>query len=198
MNILITGGMGFVGTAIVKRLAKTDRVTVIDRCDFGISSAIEPLIRDGIVEFINADLADAMPIYSRVAAGEFDLLIHLAALHYIPACEKEPLVAYQNNVMNSLALLQSLPRGGRLINFSTAAVYKPDDRPHREDASPILPLDIYGLTKKHVEDLAAYYAEKNGLMILNVRLFNAVGPGETNPHLLPAIISQLQKGKRSI
>ena len=85
-----------------------------------------------------------------------------------------------------------------MINFSSAAVYEPSMSPHCEDKSSLSPNDVYGYSKKHVEDLLAYYARARGLSILNIRLFNAVGPGETNPHILATILAQLNQGAKVI
>lgn len=186
--------MGFVGTPIVRRLAVSHRVTVVDRLDFGMPQEMKRLLQDKIIDLRQKDICQDQELIQMIGSGAFDLVIHLAALHYIPACERNPISAYQNNLLSSLAILQNCPAGARMINFSTSAVYKTEERPHREEESPLKPCDIYGWTKKHVEDLAIYYADKKNLSILNIRLFNATGPGETNPHVLPAILSQLQKG----
>ena len=195
---LITGGMGFIGTAMTKHFAKTDRVTVVDRLDFGISSEIEPLLQDKIVEFVEADLAEPSPILNRIAEGEFDCIVHLAALTYIPLCEEYPEFTYSSNTITSLNLFSRLPEKTKLINFSTSATYALDTKFHREETSDLHPVDIYGLSKKHMEDLSAYYAKKNSIGMINIRLANAAGYGETNPKLLGTIFEQILSGSDTV
>jgi len=193
-RILVTGGMGFIGTAVVRRLAKTDRVTVVDRLDFGRSPQVDALIAEGRVELVVADLADPGPIHDRIAKGEFDGIIHLAALTHIPLCEAYPDIAYRSNVVASLNIISRVPDGCRLINISTSSTYAPEDHRHGEDSSALAPIDFYGLTKKHVEELAAYYAKLNNVGMINVRLANAAGYGETNPKLIGTILTQIHSG----
>ena len=76
---------------------------------------------------------------------------------------------------------------------STAAVYAPSEQPH-DETSAIGPTDIYGLTKLWTEQLAELFHRKTGKPVGVARLFNVFGPGETNPHLIPTIVLQLQRG----
>lgn len=197
-KILITGGMGLVGTAFVKRFARTDRVTVADRLDFGISPEVEPLIHGGSVELLVTELSRPSELHKRVGSGEFDAVIHLASLTHIPLCEAYPDLAYGANVISVLNLLSGLPGRCKFVNFSSSATYLPESTLHEEKSSPLMPCDFYGWTKKHAEDLCEYYARKNQLTVLNIRLANAAGPGETNPKLLGTIFQQVQAGSRII
>ena len=194
-RILVTGGMGFVGTAIVKQLAKINQVTVADRLDFGISPEVEPLLRGKKIEFVETDMAYLSPLFSRLAGGEFDAVVHLAALTHIPLCDQYPDFSYRSNVIPPLNLFAHSCPSTRFINFSTSSTYAPELSLHVEDASPLDPIDLYGWQKKHVEELACYYAAKRELSILNVRLANAAGRGETNPKLIGTILQQIRSGE---
>jgi UDP-glucose 4-epimerase len=81
---------------------------------------------------------------------------------------------------------------------SSAAVYKPLETAHNEDASAVGPVDVYGYTKLHGEDFVRHFARDRGFNAAIVRLFNVIGPGETNPHVLPEIIRQLKAGTRKL
>jgi UDP-glucose 4-epimerase len=127
-----------------------------------------------------------------------DVIIHLAALHYIPECERNPALAVATNVAGTLNLLQWAPTGSRFVFASSGAVYKPQAQPHSEAASDVGPTDIYGLTKLHGEQYVTAMAAKRDLRAVVVRLFNVIGPGETNPHLLPEMVAQLKAGRNTI
>lgn len=196
MRVLITGGNGFVGRALTRQLSDEHEVAVLDS------------LRDGPPRFGRAEL-DRLRFFpvdlrgfpltaAAVAAFAPDAVIHLAAIHFIPACEQAPDDAIATNTLGTANLLRACPPGTRFVFASTAAVYAPADAPHVEDASRIGPMDVYGLSKLHAEDWVRYLAPQRGLDATIVRLFNVIGPGETNPHLLPAILAQLRRGERTL
>ncbi len=197
-KILLTGAMGFIGTAVTKRLAKRYSVTVADMLQFGVSAEIRPLIDSGQVTLIETDLSEKSALHDRIAAGEFDWIVHLASLTHIPFCEKYPDIAYKCNVLTLLNIVSIVPPETRLINFSTSSTYDVETISHVEDTSPLRPNDFYGWTKKHAEDLLAYYTERRGLSTLNLRLANAAGFGETNIKLLGTILQQIHQGKTTV
>jgi UDP-glucose 4-epimerase len=196
-RVLVTGGMGFIGTSVVSRLARKRPVTVGDRLDFGVPGAVRTLIETGTVEMSAGDLTHPSALHDRLASGAFDVVVHLAALHYIPACEARPLDAYRDNIQSTVALLAHCPAGTRFLNLSSAAVYRPSDVPHSEGAA-LGPTDVYGWTKKQGEEITSYFARARRLSAINIRLFNAVGPGETNPHVLPNLLLQVAAGATSL
>jgi len=132
--------------------------------------------------------------------GEFrpETIIHLAAIHFIPECEAQPQDAVSTNVQGTLELLRFCPPNCRFVFTSSAAVYTPMDTPHCELESEVGPVDVYGFSKLHGEDYVTYFGALRGFETVIVRLFNVIGPGETNPHVLPEIIKQLKCGRRSL
>ena len=104
----------------------------------------------------------------------------------------------ETNVHGTVNLLCAAPPGTRFVFASSGAVYKPDDKPHVEDDATLGPSDVYGYTKLHGEHYVKYFAAQRVSRAVVVRLFNVVGPGETNPHLLPEIIAQLKAGRTTL
>src|SRR5690606_36433472 len=127
-----------------------------------------------------------------------DAIIHLAAVHYIPECEQSPDLAVRTNVTGTVNTLLAAPPGCRFVYASSGAVYRPDPHPHSEAAAAVAPTDIYGFTKLHGEQYVRYLAHRREFAAVIVRLFNVVGPGETNPHLLPEILAQLKAGRSTV
>ena len=197
MRVLVTGGGGFVGRPLCSQLVQEHEVLVLDSFRFGRQRVESPDLAG--VEFVELDLLDAEAVASEVRRFRPDAILHLAAIHYIPECEQNPTGAFATNVRGTVNLLASCPENCRFLFVSSAAVYQPSLEPHRED-DPVVatPGDLYGLTKLHGEHYTRYFARERGFAATIVRLFNVIGPGETNPHLLPEIAAQLEAGRRRI
>lgn len=195
-RILVTGGAGFVGRPLVRRLAPEHDVLVLDALHHGGGRFTAPELAG--LSLITGDVRDPATIAGAVSGFAPEIIIHLAAVHFIPDCERDPPATIATNLVGTVNLLRAAPAGCRFVLASSGAVYRPDDRPHVEDASALEPADIYGLTKLQAEQYLAYFARRRELAGIAVRLFNVVGPGETNPHLLPEIVLQLRAGQRRI
>lgn len=191
MRVLVSGGGGFVGRAVIRHFYEEHDVSVIDRMHFGIDRFTKHDLDRITLHPIN--IADAEGVHAVVDHFKSDVIIHLAATHFIPQCESDPTNTVSTNIKGTVNMLRACPSGCRFVFASSGAVYAPSDEPHRED-SPIDPRDVYGLTKLHGEHFVQYFSALRGFPAAIVRLFNVVGPGETNPHLLPEIVAQLKAG----
>jgi len=195
-NILVTGGMGFIGPTVINRLKHDNNLVVIDRLDYGLPPVLENSINEDF-EFIESDLSERSTIHQRISSGEFDSIIHMASMSLIPVCENQPDYAYKSNTLSPLLLLQANTKKSIFLNFSTSAVYSPAEEFHDED-DYYEPIDVYGWTKKHTEEIAKFYARKMDFPVINIRLANAAGYGETNLKLLGEILSQISNGRKEI
>jgi UDP-glucose 4-epimerase len=197
MKVLVTGGSGYVGRALCRRLLPEHELHVLDSFRFGRSRFAAEEAAGARVHACNLDEAQAVSDCLESVAP--DAVIHLAAVHYIPECEADPRRALATNVTGTVNLLSACPAGSRVIVMSSAAVYEPSERPHREsDPTVQQPVDMYGLTKLHCESYTRYFARERDFSAVLVRLFNVVGPGETNPHLVPEIVAQALAGKNAL
>ncbi|MFE1601557.1 NAD-dependent epimerase/dehydratase family protein [Methylobacterium sp. ID0610] len=192
MRIMVIGGNGFVGRPLSRLLSTEHEVCVLDTLRYGaLRFTGEELSR---LKVVLGDINDPDEVGAAIAAFRPEAIVHLAAIHYIPECEQDPGLAARVNVAGTVNLLTACPPGCRFVFASSGAVYKADERPHGEVESIVEPSDIYGFTKLHGEHYVRYMAALRGFPAVVVRLFNVIGPGETNPHLMPEIVAQLKAG----
>lgn len=144
------------------------------------------------------DIRQMEPLRAVIADFAPDAIIHLAAIHFIPECESDPELAISTNVVGTANVAASCPAGCRLVFASSGAVYRPEETPHDEVRSPVEPADVYGWTKLHGCQYVRYFARQRKYPACIVRLFNVIGPGETNPHVLPEIVAQLKAHRLSL
>jgi UDP-glucose 4-epimerase len=199
MNIFVTGGAGYIGSATAEALLKSGyQVTVYDSLVTGHKDAVP----EGAT-FIQADLSDSHALAEALTRQKFDAVLHFAAFIEAGESMKEPGRFYQNNFTNSLKLIETAVRAGvkRFVLSSTAAVYQSSDEPLTED-SPLGPTNVYGHTKLLTEQTLEWYRKIHGLHYAALRYFNACGAlpnrGEAHrpeSHLIPLVL-QVPLGKR--
>ena len=192
MNILVTGGAGYIGSATAEALIKSGHsVTVYDSLITGHRKAVP---QDAT--FIEADLSDSHALVKTLTDQKFDAVMHFAAFIEAGESMKDPGRFYHNNLTNSLALIETAFRAGvkRFVLSSTAAVYQSSDEPLTEE-STMGPTNVYGHTKLLVEQALDWYRRIHGFHFAALRYFNACGalPGrgeahQPESHLIPLVL----------
>ena len=192
MNILVTGGAGYIGSATAEALVKEGHsVTVYDSLVTGHRAAAP----EGAA-FIQADLSDSHMLAKVLTDQRFEAVMHFAASIEAGESIKDPGRFYQNNFTNSLSLMETAVRAGvkRFVLSSTAAVFQSSDEPLTEE-SPLGPTNVYGHTKLMVEQALDWYRKIHGLHFAALRYFNASGalPGrgeahQPETHLIPLVL----------
>jgi len=193
MNILVTGGAGYIGSATAEALVKAGHsVTIYDSLVTGHRAAVPEGAR-----FICADLGDEITLSETFEEEKFGAVMHFAAFIEAGESMKVPGKFFRNNFVNSLSLIETAVQSGvkQFVFSSTAAVYQSSDEPLTED-SPIGPTNVYGQTKHMTEEALDWYRQIHGLHFAALRYFNASGalPGrgeahQPESHLIPRILS---------
>jgi UDP-glucose 4-epimerase len=201
MNIFVTGGAGYIGSAAAEALLnKGYSVTIYDSLVTGYRSAVPEAAR-----FIKADLGDSSALTAALASEKYDAVMHFAAFIEAGESMKDPGKFFKNNLANSLQLIEAATRAGvkRFVLSSTAAVYASDDAPLNEDSS-IDPANAYGFTKLSIEQALEWYRRIHGLHFTALRYFNACGalPGrgeahQPESHLIPLVL-KVALGQRAV
>ncbi len=192
MNILVTGGAGYIGSAAAEALVKAGHaVTVYDSLVTGHKQAVPT-----DAAFVQADLSDSYTLIETLTREKFDAVMHFAASIEAGDSMKDPGRFFQNNFTNSVTLMETAARAGvkRFVFSSTAAIFESSDEPLMED-SPLGPTNVYGQTKLMVEQALEWYRQIHGLHFASLRYFNASGalPGrgeahQPESHLIPLVL----------
>ena len=210
MNILITGGAGYIGSHVLKALLEknSDKITVIDNFYSGSRDALVALESVGKFEFIKCDLADTDLLEEIFSTHKFDAIIHFAAYIEVFESMQNPLKYYLNNTANTANLINLALKFGvkKFIFSSTAATYGEPENGVVCENSPQNPINPYGNSKLMSEQILKDAAAANSDFKFGIlRYFNVAGAsldgliGQNYPnatHLIK-VATQTITGKRA-
>jgi len=202
MNIFVTGGAGYIGSAAANALLNAGHsVTVYDSLVTGYRLAIP-----SGAKFIQADLSDADLLKKTLSAQKYDAVMHFAAFIEAGESMKNPGKFFKNNLANSLQLIDTAVHSGvnAFVLSSTAAIFASNEEPLSEE-SPIKPVNVYGYSKLVIEESLEWYRKIHGLHYATLRYFNACGalPGhgeahQPESHLIPLLLKVALDQSKSI
>lgn len=193
MKILITGGAGYIGGTLTRRLlAGGHAVTIYDNLCHSKRSAVA-----SGAEFVEGDIADRKLLEQTLKVGQFQGIMHFAALIEAGESMQRPEIYFRNNTAGTLSLLEAMLATGhqRLVFSSTAACYgEPVTTPILEDAK-LEPTNAYGESKLLVEHMLRWFNRIHGFRYASLRYFNVAGAiegygeaHEPESHLIPLVL----------
>jgi UDP-arabinose 4-epimerase len=201
MNILVTGGAGYIGSHCCKALA---------------AGGHRPIVFDSLVkghrenvrwgELVRGDINDPEALEHCLEHCRVDAVVHFAAFIEVGESVADPLAYYANNVGGTLQVLRAVQRHGvrNFVFSSSAAVYGTPERVPIEEDHPLTPLSPYGWTKRMMEAMLEDFGRAYGLRWTALRYFNAAGAdrsadiGEAHDpesHLIPRVLDAAIAGR---
>ncbi len=172
MNILVTGGAGYIGSVTTKLLLeKGHDVVVFDNLEYGYRAAV------GDTPLIKGDLRSRDQVSAVFDQHQFDAVIHFAAYTSVSESVKNPSKYYRNNVFGSLNLIDQSVEAGvdKIVFSSTSAVYGEPDYLPVDEKHPTRPESPYGESKLVVERILKWQDKAHNLKSVALRYFNVAG-----------------------
>jgi len=195
-KILVTGGSGWLGGAVVRRLlSQGDAVVSVDLL---VSPAMEAGARDNSL-LVNrvADLTDPEGIRQVMEQDRPDAVIHCGAIVGVLQCAGIPAKVTRVNVEGMANLLEAMRAAGvrRMIHVSTEETYGDFEAPVITEDHPQRPTSVYGLTKLAAENFARVYSRNHGMECIHVRTCWVYGPNLPRPRMPKTYIDAALRGE---
>ena len=194
LNILVTGGAGYIGSHACKALARAGHIPItLDNFDYGHHWAVKwgPLVE--------GDLADVVLLRQIFREYKIDAVMHFAGYAYVGESMVDPGKYFRNNVANTVGLLDTMVENAvdKIVFSSTCATYGIPDRLPIDERSPQRPVNPYGESKLFMERAMNWYSLAHGIRSVSLRYFNVAGADPDNEigedhnpetHLIPLVI----------
>jgi UDP-glucose 4-epimerase len=187
MRVVITGGAGFIGANLCRRLIATpgvDEVVVLDNLVTGSAANIAGLD----VRFVEGSILDDDALDDACAGAA--AIVHLAALGSVPRSVADPMASHLNNATGTAMVLEAARRHGNLhtIVASSSSVYGANPALPKHEELATRPMSPYAATKLATESYSLAWANSFGLPVLAFRFFNVFGPLQAAGHAYAAVI----------
>jgi len=203
MEILVTGGAGYIGGTVTRLLLKAGhKVTVYDY----MRNKPDSIVPDGAT-LVKGDIGDGELLGRVLSENKFDGVMHFAALIEAGESMVKPEIFFRNNTASTLVLLETMLKTGhnKLVFSSTAACYgEPVSSPIFEEAA-LKPTNVYGESKLMVEHMLRWFNLIHGFRYASLRYFNVAGAiegygeaHEPESHLIPLILDVALGRRKSI
>jgi dTDP-glucose 4,6-dehydratase len=206
MKLLVTGALGFVGTALIRRLLdapgglaglKVDELTVVDVMTYAANQKTVDVLKRNNVPVIEADVCDAPLMNSLVR--EHNCVIHLAGETSVDRSLQDPPLFARTNIIGTQTILEAARQAGevRIVHISTDEVWgQVEGRQRFDEMSPYSPRNPYAATKAAADHLVRSYGKAYGLRYNIVHFTNLYGPWQHPEKLIPGSIARILAGEK--
>jgi UDP-glucose 4-epimerase len=184
-KIALVGGMGFIGSHIVKQMAlRHEFVVVAKKNNLGLDDNYFRKTRKSVKGFVNL-------------LSDVNAVVHLAAIRPESSGEVLSFEKYLPNIELSAAIFEACRQLNitNVVNISSMSVYSKINLLPFDESQDVVPKNLYGVAKKSVEDLAAFYNQFHGLCIKSLRLAQVIGLGEKEKFMFTTFLKQAAAGQ---
>ena len=192
-NIFVTGGSGYIGSVVVRRLLERGyAVSVFDNLERGHRRNVDPAAK-----LVVGDLRNASEIDAAIAEAMPDAVVHFAAYALVGESMSDPMMYFRNNVLGGINLLAAMGKIGckRIIFSSSCATYGVPPALPIEENMPQVPTNPYGQSKLMFEQMCNWLAKTQGFEPTFLRYFNAAGAAfgmaedhDPETHIIPNVL----------
>lgn len=204
MNILVTGGAGFIGSNLCEQLlAAGHRLSIVDDLNDFYSplekeANLELIRKRGSLRFYRADISDEQRVYQLVSESQPEVIVHLAGRAGVRPSLEQPLLYERVNVGGTMALLEAARKCGvrKFVFASSSSIYGVANRiPFSEDDLTNLPISPYAATKIAGEKICYTYSHLYGLSVICLRFFTVYGPRQRPDLAIRKFTEMIDSGK---
>ncbi|HWF73662.1 MAG TPA: NAD-dependent epimerase/dehydratase family protein [Solirubrobacteraceae bacterium] len=183
-SVMVTGGLGFVGRHLVRRLVADGHQVVSYNRDFSESA-------DPAVTSVQGELFDIPRLIRTLDEHAVQGILHTAAMSHPELSVELPVSTFAANVYGTLSVLESARMAGvrRIVNFSSECAYGHQETEIVREDARLRPITPYGVTKVTTEMLADVYTDLYGLDVVSLRITEVYGPGNPMPEVLREMIA---------
>jgi UDP-glucose 4-epimerase len=194
MKYLVTGGAGFIGSNLVKKLLEMgEDVRILDNFATGKRENVLPYINNPHLTVIEGDLRSFHIV--RTAVKGVDYILHQGALPSVPRSINDPITTNDVNILGTLNILEAAKEFGvkRVVCASSSSIYGNSETLPKVETMPVNPMSPYALTKYAQERYCQIYYNLYGLETVALRYFNVFGPNQDPTSQYSAVIPKFIK-----
>lgn len=199
MRVLITGGAGYIGSNLARRLlAEGNEVILFDN----LSSSLPRNLLDlaGRAKLVTGDILDLSHFLRVARDNQVQRIVHTAAVVSVPASMERPLYTAKVNIEGSLNVLETARLSGidRVVDISSAEAYGAFEQDPASEEHPLNSTTPYGITKAAVERFGNHYSDHHGIHYVAARISYAYGVGHPRPTLPKPWMEDALAGRRTV